>query len=208
MDAQELWATKFARRHAEERAREEARREQAFLDIPCLVAGEPLRAMTPRDLLMLNGAESPFVCPGEVDAGDVALFFWVMHVDNHSPKSWGYSRRKAALMKRLAPKPFLELVAALREYVDEMFQDSPPGAGGSDERRPLGTCFLAPLVVSLALETGWSQDEILSTPLPRLFQYMKAIRARKEGKEFTDFAPSDRLTDEFLCELNGAPKTA
>jgi len=106
------------------------------------------------------------------------------------------------LIKRLAPRSFDELVEAGREYVDEIFQDAPSSRENAGERRPLGTCFLAPLVVSIALETGWSQIEILDTPLPRLFQYQKAIRARKDGKEFADFSPSDRLTDEFLCELN------
>lgn len=202
MDAQELWAAKYAQRHAEERAREEARREQAFLDVPAIIAGEPLRMMTPRDLLLLNGADSPFVCTGEPEAGDVAMFFWVLHEDNDGTQSWLNRRRRAQMIKRLAPRSFDELVAALREYVDEVFQDAPAGDVGKEEKRPLGTCFLAPLVVSLALETGWSQNEILGTPLPRLFQYSKAIRARAQGKEFTDFSPSDRLTNEFLCELN------
>lgn len=202
MDAQELWATKFAKRFAEERAREESRREQAFLDLPILTAGEPLRLMTPRDLLLLNGAESPFVCPTGMTAAHVALFFWAMHERNDGTDSWRNRRRRAALIKRLAVQPFEFLVEAGREYCNEIFQDSPPSGESADEKRPLGTCFLAPLIVSVALETGWSQSEIVGTPLPRLFQYMKAIRARQLGKEFTDFSPSDRFTNEFLCELN------
>jgi len=201
MSPDELWATKYAARHAEERAREEARREQAFLNLPHIVAHEPLRAMTPMDLLMLNGVESPFVCPGEPEAGDVALFFWALHSENDGRDSWRNKRAKKRLLRRLAPLPFEQLVAACREYVDEVFQDAPIGTVGNEERRPLGTCFLAPLVVSLATETGWSQDEILNTPLPRLFQYKKAMRARADGKDFTDHAPSDRITAEFLCEL-------
>jgi len=202
MSPEELWATRYAQRHAEERAREEARREQAFLDLPMLVAGETLRPMTPRDLLLLNGIDSPFVCPGEVQPEHVAAFFWVLHTDNHGHDSWRQRRRKRSLLGRLAPQPFEFLVAEARDYIDEVFQDSPRGTVASGERRPLGTCFLAPLVVNVALETGWSQHEILGTPLARLFQYMKAIRAREAGKEFTDTSPSDRLMDEFLCELS------
>jgi hypothetical protein len=202
MDAQELWATKFAKRFAEERAREESRREQAFLDLPISTAGEPLRLMTPRDLLALNGAESPFVCPVEMSAAHVALFYWVMHENNDGTDGWRNRRRRDALIRRLAVQPFEYLAQCGKEYCDEIFQDSPPSGESHDEKRPLGTCFLAPLIVSLALETGWSQSEIVGTPLPRLFQYMKAIRARQLGKEFTDFSPSDRFTNEFLCELN------
>lgn len=208
MNAEELWATKYAQRHADERAREEARREQAFLDLPIMICGEPCRAMTPLDLLLLNGAESPFVCPGIPEPGDVALFVWTLHTQNMRVDSWRNRRRRDTVIKRLAPRLFSEAVESCRDYVSEIFQDAPAGTANHEERRPLGTCFLAPLVVGLALETGWSQDDILSTPLPRIFQYTKAIRARKEGKEFTDVAPSDRLTNEFLCELNAQQKTA
>jgi len=201
MSPEELWAQKYARRHAEELAREEARREQAFLDLPCMVAGEPLRPLTPYDLLLLNGADSPFVCPAEMTAEHVALLFWTQHADNDRRDTWRNRRRQAAAIKRLAGKSYDELVAAGRDYVEEMFLDAPRGTTGAD-RRPLGTCFLAPLVVSLALATGWAQSEIMSTPLPRLFQYLKAIRARNEGKEFVDSSPSDHITGEFLGELN------
>jgi hypothetical protein len=201
MNAEELWATKYAQRHAEEIAAEDARREQAFLDLPLLVCGEPLRAMTPMDLLMLNGAESPLVCPGELRAEDIALFVWVLHMDNDGRNTFRTRRRKAKLMRRLAGRDYAEAVASCRDYIEEIFQDAPRGTT-TEEKRPFGTCFLAPLVVNIALETGWSQHEILTTPLPRLFQYQKAIFARKLGKEFVDTSPSDRITDEFLCELN------
>lgn len=206
MSPEELWAQKYARRHAEELAREEARREQAFLDVPFLVAGEPLRAMTPYDLLLLNGAESPFVCAGEMTAEHVALFYWVQHADNDRTETWRNRRTRDKLIKRLAVRKYDELVAAGRDYVEETFLDAPRGTTGAD-RRPLGTCFLAPLVVNLALATGWSQTEIMTTPLPRLFQYFKAIRAKNEGKEFVDSSPSDRITGEFLSELNALLNT-
>lgn len=203
MTPEELWASKFAHRFAEERAREEARREQAFLDLPIIIGGEEVRAMTPNDLLLLNGAECPFVCGGQDSPEQVALFLWALHVDNDGSLGWFNRRRRYKMIRRLAPQNYEELVRACNDYVEEMFQDAPGGGGeSSKERRPLGTCFLAPLVVNLAVETGWSQAEILGTPLPRLFQYQKAIRAREEGKKFIDSSPSDRLTSEFLDELN------
>lgn len=205
MTPEELWASKFAHRFAEERAREEARREQAFLDLPIIIGGEEVRAMTPRDLLLLNGAECPFVCGGADSPEQVALFIWALHVENDGSLGWRNRRRRYKMIRRLAPQNYDELVRACNGYVEEMFQDAPGGSGAGDspqERRPLGTCFLAPLVVNLAVETGWSQHEILGTPLPRLFQYQKAIRAREDGRKFIDSSPSDRLTSEFLEELN------
>ncbi len=202
MTPEELWASKFAHRFAEERAREEARREQAFLDLPIIIGGEEVRAMTPRDLLLLNGAECPFVCGGADSPEQVALFIWALHVENDGSLGWLNRRRRYKMIRRLAPQNYEELVRACNGYVEEMFQDAPGGGESAKERRPLGTCFLAPLVVNLAVETGWSQHEILGTPLPRLFQYYKAIRAREQGKKFVDSSPSDRLTSEFLEELN------
>lgn len=198
-----LWAEKYAARFAEERAREDARREQAFLDLPLVVAGEPLRAMTPVDLLVLNGVGSPFVGASATPPtpGEIAVFFWWLSVDNDHSDTWRNRRAQRRLVRRIAGLPYADTVAAIRDYCDEVFQDQPQG-GESGEKRPFGACFLAPLVVSIALETGWSQHEILRTPLSRLFQYTKAIRARHLGKEFKDFSPSDRLTGDFLSELN------
>lgn len=201
MTPEELWASKFAQRFAEERAREDARREQAFLDLPIIVGGEELRAMTPRDLLLLNGAESPFVCGGDKTPEQVALFIWALHIANDGTLGWSNRRRRDKVIRRLAPQVYDDLVRACDQYVEEMFQDAPSGAV-SEDKRPLGACFLAPLVVNIAIETGWAQADILSTPLPRLFQYLKAIRAGEQGKKFIDSSPSDRLTSEFLEELN------
>jgi hypothetical protein len=200
MDAQELWATHFAERFYCERLKEDARREQAFLDLSIEVCGESLRVMTPQDLLFLHGAESPLVCAGEVTAEDLAFFLWFLHEKNDQTKQFSNRLRRSAFLRRLVVLPFAPSVQEARAYVDEIFQDAPTGNSG--EARPLGTCFLAPLVVCLAVETGWSQREILTTPLPRLFQYQKVLRSRLLGKDFVDFSPSDRVKDEFLVRLN------
>jgi hypothetical protein len=130
------------------------------------------------------------------------MFFWVLHSENDGSDGWFARRKREKMVRRLAPQNYDALIKAGRDYVDEIFQDAGTPSSEISEKRPLGTCFLAPLVMNLALETGWSQHEILSTPLPRLFQYQKAMRARTQGKEFVDFSPSDRLTSEFLNELN------
>ncbi len=203
MSPEELWASKYAARFAEEKAAEEARREQAFLDLPALVCGEELRMMTPMDLLVLNGVRSPFVCPGEVSPGDVALFLWYMNVSNDGGHGWRNERRKKQMFRRIAVRPFDAAVKSIFEHVEDIFQDAPGVSGGErDERRPLGTCFLVPLTLGIAKATHWGRDEILRTPLPQLFQFMKALRADAQGNDFVDTAPSDRIRSDFLSELN------
>jgi len=58
------------------------------------------------------------------------------------------------------------------------------------------------IVMRIAKETGWDRNAILDTPLAELFQYLKYIAAREQGKDFNDWSPSDAITNEFLCELN------
>lgn len=204
MAPNELWEKKYGPRFAELRAQEEARREQAFLSVPITICGEELRPMTARDLLILNGIDSPFVCPGEVGAVELAMFLWILNVQNDGTQSWWNLRRRKKMFRRIAPRNFDASVEECRSYVDAIFQDAPKGSAQAGEKRPLGTCFLVPLVMRIAKDTGWDRDAILDTPLAQLFQYLKYIQAQAEGKDFNDWSPSDAITNEFLCELNAS----
>lgn len=181
---------------------EDARREQSFLDLPVTVCGEELRQMTPRDLLILNGIESPFVCGGEVDPMDLVIFLWFMNAKNDQSDSWFNIRRKRKMMQRVALLMFDDAVADCHEFVSATFQDTPNNESNGEEKRPIGTALIVPLIVRIAKETGWDKDKILNTPLAQLFQFLKHIRAEALGSEFCDVAPSDSITNEFLHELN------
>jgi hypothetical protein len=202
MAPNELWEKKYAPRFAELRAQEESRREQAFLSVPLTICGEELRPMTARDLLVLNGIDSPFVCPTEVGVVELAMFLWILNVENDGTQSWRNMRRRSKMFRRIAPLNFDASVSECRAYVEAIFQDAPKGSAQAGEKRPLGTCFLVPLVMRIAKETGWDRDTILDTPMAQLFQYLKYIQAQAEGKDFNDWSPSDSITNEFLCELN------
>lgn len=205
MSPEELWATKYAARFAEERAKEESHREEAFLNITLTVCGEELRMMTPQDFLILNGIESPFVCAVEPEPADVIIFLWQLHSANDGSHSWFNLRRRKKMIRRVAMLNFEQAVADCRRYIEKAFQDAPRGRERSGDAisKPIGTCFLVPLIMRIAKETGWAKDAILATPLPQLFQFVKHLNAEALGNEFVDFAPSDRITNEFLCDLNG-----
>lgn len=201
MSPQELWASKYAARFAEERAREDARREEAFLDLPKSLCGEEVRQITPMDLLVLNGVGNAFVAGGNPEPEDVAIFLWWMNVQNDKSDTWSNERRKKKMIRRVGALPLLESCKDIVAFVEAAFQDA-PNEGGKSEGRGVSTCFITPLVLSVACETGWDEQDILNKPLARLFQYTKSIRARKMGDAFIDIAPSDRLTSEFLSELS------
>ena len=204
MSPEELWATKYAARFAEERAREESHREEAFLNVTMTVCGEELRMMTPQDFLILNGIESPFVCSRDIEATDVVLFLWHLNVKNDGSSSWFNRRRRRQMIKRIIGLQFGECIKQIQNYTDKAFQDAPRASEEKGERisKPLGTCFLVPLIMRIAKETGWSKDEIMRTPMPQLFQFVKHLNAEALGKDFVDFSPSDRVTNEFLVDLN------
>lgn len=172
------------------------------MEIPLVVCGEELRQMTPKDLLILNGIESPFVCGGEADALDVVIFLWFLNIKNDRTESWLNRRRKKQMMKRVALLPFFEAVQSCRDFVEGTFQDTPNRESGGGQKRPIGTALIVPLIVRIAKETGWDKDKIMQMPLAQLFQFLKHIRADVMGSDFCDVSPSDAITNEFLVELN------
>jgi hypothetical protein len=202
MSPEELWATKYAPLFEQARRNEEARREEAFLEVPLTVCGESVRQMTARDLLILNGIESPFVCGGEVDPLDIVIFLWFLNAKNDQSDSWLNNRRKKMMMRRVAGLPFEATVSECRKYVSDCFQDAPDGGSSSDSKRPIGSAIIVPLIIRIAKETGWDKDQIIKTPLAQLFQFLKHIRADALGDSFCESVPSDAITGQFLAELN------
>lgn len=204
MSPEELWASKYAARFAEEREREESHREEAFLPISQTVCGEELRQMTPHDFLILNGIESPFVCNTETDAADVVIFLWQLNTRNDGTRSWFNERRRKKMIQRVAFLGFDDSVKQCFAYIEKTFQDAPKATQSQGDRiaKPIGTCFLVPLILRIAKETGWSKDEIMRTPVAQLFQFVKHLNAEALGKDFVDWSPSDRVTNEFLVDLN------
>lgn len=205
MTPEELWATKYAARFSQERALEESRREEAFLDLTQTVCGEELRMMTPQDFLILNGIESPFVCSLDIEPADIVIFLWHLNALNDGSRSWFNERRRKKMIRRVAIRDFDKSIAECRTYIEKVFQDAPRAraAQGDKISKPIGTCFLVPLIMRIAKETGWAKDAIMATPLPQLFQFVKHLNAEALGNDFVDFAPSDRITNEFLVDLNG-----
>ena len=214
IDAQQLWADKYAARYAEAKFREDEAREAAFGDAEIhRVCGEPLRPMAPRDLLILQAIGSPLVYAGqEVTPAHVLQFLWALHAENRG--HWlrrAYHRarmiRRVAHTRRSAD-PVGDAILEVCAYIGTMYLDAPAaaasGEGGERISRPLGACWIAPAMVRIAADLGprdpfdgrpWGE-----VPMPRLWQYLKAIRARDLGDKFKDYSPSDRVMSEWLAE--------
>ena len=188
-------------------ARESALREQAFVDWESVVCGERIRQMTLGDMLMLQGLGNPYVAGDAFpEAVDVMQFLWYLSVENKGSRlrKW-YQRR--ALIKRVAQikaaDPLAACGAEIDAYMADVFQDAPKGS--KSDRRPLGVCFMASMLVRLASALGSfdpaTGKEWAHSPLARIFQYLKAIRANEDA-DYKDSSPSDKVMSDWLEENN------
>ena len=201
ISVEQLWADKYAALHAAAEAEESERRAEDFLDVPRTVCGLELRALTPRDLLHLDYAQSPFIRGGEIGGEHVAQFLWQL-VDPQ-PRGWWAERK---FFRHCARLNYDDSVAAVRRYLDRTFADAPKGGGGGDSGRPIGTSFVAPLIVRLAAGIpSLTPIAIMDTPIAQLFQYRKILAAEaaaKSGGKFRDPSSSDHLLGACLDECN------
>lgn len=204
-DAQALWAEKYAARFAEQKLAEDTAREQAFVDDVHDLLGERVRGMTPRDMLHLQVVSSPVVYGGaELTQAHVLQFLWAIHTEN---RGWfrGFRRRRMIkrILRRYGAEVQAEQMSEIADYIQRMFLDA--GGRSTDESKPLGACWLAPIMVRLAKAIG-PVDPLNGTiwadvPLPRIWQYLKAVRFNEDPK-FKDCSPSDKLLSDWLAEVN------
>jgi hypothetical protein len=213
IDAQSLWAEKYAQRFAEAKFKEDVAREEAFTETSHVVCGERLRVMTARDLLILQGIGSPLIYPRlKISPAHVLQFLWALHVDNVG-NSWIRAYRRGKMIARVghirrSEDPLSDAILEVSRYLGEIFMDAPMGSGGNE--RPIGACWLAPSMVRLASSIGPKEPfEGLhwgDVPLPRIWQYLKAVRGREEGSKFKDYSPSDKILSDWISEVNEGNK--
>jgi hypothetical protein len=180
----EFWATHYAARYAEEEARERSWQEEAFAEATHTVCGLELRGMTPYDLLLLHGSGNPFAVGGPITAEAIAQFCALLA--EPAPRGW-FGRRR--FFRQLAGYPYAKAVDEVRAYLRRMFASADiaiapptnhsPAADAGAAQPELSACFLAPLVVAIACETGWAERDILGMRLDKLFQYRRALASRQ-----------------------------
>ncbi len=201
----------------EAQADEASRRAEAFLEIGRPVAGVALRLLTPQDLLILDGFRSPFVCgdPAEATPEHLVAVLWLLRA--HAPSGllgrlFGYRLHRAQLRRRWRSAAQLEQDhAALNVWFGAMFADSgaPRTRDASERPAPVGVHFLAALLMDVGCELGAIDPStgrpLVESPLPRLFQYQKILRMKREKDRFIDFNSADRVKSEALAAWNALP---
>lgn len=168
----------------------------AFIDLNEKICGIEIRQMRPLHLAMLDAARNPFLSeevdiePGEA-MPHLVIFLWALSSEFQP----GECSAKSNFIKRCRKLKYQEAVDAIRKYIEDTFQDSPPEckAGASY------TSWVASIVDLLASEYGWNEEAIFQIPMKRIFQYVRRIEIRNGSKMM--FNKSDKIKGRFLQEM-------
>ena len=207
-----LMGTKYVPAYQEKMNEENARRTDAFADdVTFEVCGEPLRLMTPKDFVWLDGLDNPFVVGGaEAELSDFCEFIWALHALNDPKRPVVSAYRNGRMRNRvtnyMATHDEWDMVAEIYDYIDRVFLEASDGTGKSDdkEKRPPTVHDIAPLVVAAAAAVGpvdpMNGRSLGDTPIPRLIQYQRAAHKNAGGKDA--MRGFDSLKSRCLEEVN------
>jgi len=195
MTPAELWE-EYRPRIAEARDADRRDVQTSLVSVPELVGKSWVMPMTIARLLYLEAINHPFLSGAEADRDAVLDFLWIM-----SPEFKAGNRRAAKKffrrywLRRVDPEP-------LREYLASEFE-SEENADGT----PPAPEWVAHLVDVFASEYGWSEAEIHTISLKRLFRYGNAIVARRGDKIGPAMSPkADRVKAEYLVKVRELEK--
>lgn len=189
-------------------AREETRRDAAFVEAPASIGGLPIRMMNLVDYLVLlasGNAHVAFATAPESRLEEIA--FWAKHDEAALwLLSLDFSREPGARKKffdeKVASLSAIDIHAELLAYFEEVFADAPrpsPGEGGS-MADPVRVSFAAWWLRDVASVVPWSRAELRAMPLPEFFQYLRIARAEAAWKAGKNPPPVTDETDRLMAE--------
>jgi len=128
----------------------------------------------------------------------VLRFLWFVSPDFDPSAKAGRAFLKKH--RNLDPAPYPALI---RDYLDGAFRHAPPRRGTlTDKGRAAPAEWVSSVVDMIASEYGWTETDILRTPLARLFLYLGRIRSRLSSEPISFTQEADRLQDEFMRKAN------
>ena len=185
-----LWAEYKPRIDAARKAERESS-DQAFLDLmEERIGAFPAVHLTPERYLILD----KLGCLSDViTQASLKRFLWVVS-PKFRPSRWA---GKWFMLRHRRIKA--EVIGDVVDYMARTFS-SMPGRSSKGGQGAIG--WVASMVDLLASEYGWTEREILTCPLRRVFQYVQSITSRITGKEKTFCSKADELQAEFMRKAN------
>ena len=207
-----LWNEFIAPKLQDALDKEQERRADAFAQgATFTVCGEEIRLMTPRDLVVLDGFQSPFIVGGEEPAFDDLFFFvWAMHLHNDGKDSirtgWRRGRSRGRISIFVSEHGLADAALEVFRYIDRIFIDlATPDPTRKEEQRPPAVHVVANLLTDVAA-IGGPRDPmdgkfLGDTPIPRLIQYRRA-RERRMTKDGALASGFESGQNECMAMLN------
>jgi len=191
-----LWA-EYQPRIDEAKAKDGSDRHRLFLGLLEERIGDfPAIILTIERYLLLG--EGVFDSTDKDSRVPVLRFLWIV-----SPTFKPCPKAAKAFIRKhrdIDPEPYPDLI---RDYIERTFHLAPPQKAG---RGKDGTAHPAEWISSfvdlIASEYGWTEQDILQTPLPRLFLYLGRIQERTGDGSSSFSTEADRLQDEFMRRAN------
>lgn len=176
-------------------ASERRDRALAFLGQKERIAGIECNMLTPRLMEWLRALENPYIIGGEVKPAMMLQFLWIVSTEFQRGDKDEFIARVAVMDGNL-------IAEGIEAYIDRMFLDSPDGKPS----KPLFS-YAAGLAHEMAREPyRWDVERTLETPLPIIFQLIKA-KDKYEGGVVVN-KKSDRIIGDWLDEINARGKEA
>lgn len=211
--------TLFARQHFADallaaRRAEDERRTEAFLDFAPAIAGVRLRPITPRDIFLLDGFSSPFVCgdPARATEPHLCAVLWLL-----SPRRAGlpglvewfaYALHTRRLRRRWRDveqrhADHADLILMFERTFADLGAPASSAAEGAAPATHFLSSFLVPLAVQMGIHDPVSGALLYDTPLARLVQYSRTLARQAGGDRHIDFNPTtDRVRADALAAYN------
>ena len=191
-DLSALWV-KYAERIEQARSREALSRISAF----CPITIEEIKGfkITPMTLEKYSIISLPEFWEDDDPRIPILRFLWIM-----SPEFSTDPRKAKTFILENIEKNLTGLQEKIREIFEGAFKFAPP----SESDKSGGQVDWISMVVDIiASEYGWTDEKILSTPMDRIFLYLKRIFSRKSADKVTFESEADRLRQEFMNIANG-----
>lgn len=221
-------AAEFQRRFLPILNAERERREDAFLDPPCQIAGADVLPFTLRHWALLDAIRSPLLTAADpydsqaaellhgyllLNPMELARALWVMSSEqekaHHDARPWQWHQQN--FIKRLDSlfadhRQVSKAARVAIEHVQSAFADAPKG-DGTARKQPLASHF-AYVIHNLASHYHWPECYILrQLPLARLWQYLRLIEKANDpdviGSNPSDI-PRGQIFDELVQKQRAA----
>lgn len=163
-----------------------------------------VKPLTLRIFIQLCAVRSPFLVGGRVRAEHIAQILWRISPAYDGGKDPEVRKGFVAAISRL---PFDSAIRTIDRFLDRQLRDRPPVPVKTNGTRA-DTSYAAMIIHCLASAYGWSGEEILDLPMPRIFQYLRKIH-RSNDPDMGYWNPirdrlTRRVTRRYLKTLNDA----